>query len=416
MRRRFMAFILISAFITTFLNGCTDSRQKTDIEQVEYDPAVEAARYEIPEIPEADKDFMIEMGYNNCDHMVGGIIGERAGIYEALGLNVNLTKTNNTNIAQAMSTDQMHVAYMGSSAYAAHNEGAPICLSAANHLGGSYYLVLSNDIEDPKDLVGKTISISQNAENTVSWLRWSSDLGIPKELDNYDVVEMGQADAPAALASGQIDAYTCWDPYASQAEIMGIGHIVGIDWGTDTLDEKGQTDWNICCMFGMNSNFKKDHPELAERLIIAHMLSLQYIYQHPYNAAMMFAEGFGTEPEVGLLTIYMKTVAEGRTLNWIYEENSLQDVSERQKEYGIDEKYIQKINDPEDYIQTDILEASDVDTFEEFSQRISLDETFPIGMTFDDWLQKAKSIDGIESNIGDDIETPQIYLEEGYSN
>lgn len=209
MKNRIISILLISSVLLGFLAGCTDSRQSSSVEQVDYDPVEAVSKYELPEIPEEDKDFKIEMGYNNCDHMVGAIIGDLAGIYEALDLNVNVTQTNNTNIAQAMSTDQMHVAYMGSSAYRAHNEGAPVVMTAANHLGGSYYLVVSNDIQDPKDLVGKKLAISQNSENSPTWIKWTEELGIPREISNYDVVEMGQADAPAALASGQIDGYTC---------------------------------------------------------------------------------------------------------------------------------------------------------------------------------------------------------------
>lgn len=415
MKNRIISILLISSVLLGSLAGCTDSRQSSSVEQVDYDPVEAVSKYELPEIPEEDKDFEIEMGYNNCDHMVGAIIGDLAGIYEALDLNVNVTQTNNTNISQAMSTDQMHVAYMTSSAYRAHNEGAPVVMTAANHLGGSYYLVASNDIQDPKDLVGKKLAISQNSENSPRWIKWTEELGIPTEVSNYEVIEMGQADSPSALASGQIDGYTCCDPFASQAEIMDIGHIIGIDWGTDERDENGHPVWNLCCILGMNENFKKDHPELAERLIIAHALSQQYIYQHPYNAAMMFAEGFGTSPEVGLLTVYMKTIAEGRTLQWTYRDGAIEEETKRQEEYGIDEEYITRIKDIDGYIQTDLLEASEVEDFDEFAENIKLDETFPIGMPFEEWLAKSKAIDGIESDMGDDIKTPDIYVREGYT-
>lgn len=61
----------------------------------------------------------------------------------------------------------------------------------------------------------------------------------------------------------------------------------------------------------MSNDFKENHPELARRLVYAHEMAIEYMYTHPYNAAMMFADGFDVDPYVALRTIYMKTVAEG---------------------------------------------------------------------------------------------------------
>ena len=71
-------------------------------------------------------------------------------------------------------------------------------------------MVVSNDIKDPKtDLVGKKLAIGSGALKTPEWPRWSIELGVPKELENYEVVDMGQADAVFALKAGQLDGFTC---------------------------------------------------------------------------------------------------------------------------------------------------------------------------------------------------------------
>ena len=76
------------------------------------------------------------MGYFNCDHMVGAIIGEKAGIYKALGLNVNVTKSGET--LKALTSGAMDVGYTGiEGAIRAVNQGAPFSMAAANHMGGS---------------------------------------------------------------------------------------------------------------------------------------------------------------------------------------------------------------------------------------------------------------------------------------
>lgn len=48
------------------------------------------------------------------------------------------------------------------------------------------------------------------------------ELGIPADAGSYNIVDMGQQDACFALKAGQIDAFTCCDPYASIAEFEGL--------------------------------------------------------------------------------------------------------------------------------------------------------------------------------------------------
>ncbi len=37
-------------------------------------------------------------------------------------------------------------------------KGSPIVVAANNHIGGSEYLVVANDIKDPKELIGQKIA------------------------------------------------------------------------------------------------------------------------------------------------------------------------------------------------------------------------------------------------------------------
>lgn len=415
MKRKILSILLISCMLFS-LTACKDN-STGNVEKVAYDAKAVAAKYNLPEIPEADKNLKIQMGYNNCDHMVAAIVGEQAGIYKALGLNVTVTKTNNTNIAQAMTTGEMHVGYMGiEGALNARNEGAPIIMAAANHLGGSRYLVVSNDIKDPKDLVGKKLAITEDPENDPEWIKWASKLGIPTEKDKYQIVKMGQKDAPMALKSGQISAFSCCDPYASQCEYQALGRVVAVGWG-GTIDEtKEKNDhkhgWGMCCIYAMNENFKKEHPEVAQRLLVAHSMSLKYLYEHPYNAAMMFADGFGTAPEVGLMTIYMKTIAEGRTLTWEFNQENIDNFVKQYDEYKIDKKFRPKTDKLGEFVNLNFVKESGIESFSDFTKEDKIDEKFPIGISFEDWLKKAKEIDGIKNEVGNDIKIPEVYKEQ----
>ena len=161
----------------------------------------------------------------------------------------------------------------------------------------------------------------------------------------------------------------------------------------------------------MSNEFKDNHPELARRLVYAHQLAIKYMYEHPYNAAMMFADGFDVDPYVALRTIYMKTVAEGRTITWHFTEQNIENYEHYFTQYPqIPEEEIPQVNDVSKFISTEISEDAGVDDFESFIKE-NIDPVMPIGMTFEDWYNKAKEIDGISDKEAVDIaDTATSYL------
>lgn len=416
MKKRLLAVLLISVMTLSMLTACHDSSEKTatkDVKATGYDPEKAAADFDFGELSDEEKNYTIEMGYYNCDHMVGGIIGEKAGIYKAMGLNVNLTKSPET--LKALTSDAMDVGYTGiEGSIIAVNKGAPFCMAAANHMGGSRYLVASNDIKEASDLVGKTIAMTAEPEIDPEFLTWSKKLGIFADAASYNIVDMGQQDACFALKAGQIDAFVCCDPYASIAEYEGFGKILGTGWGAADVDAESSADtWGLCCIYAMSNDFKESHPELARRLVYAHQLAIEYMYEHPYNAAMMFADGFDVDPYVALRTIYMKTVAEGRTITWHFNEKNITNYENYYTQYSqISDEEIPHVADVNTFMSTEISEDAGVTDFDTFIKE-KIDPIMPVGMTFEDWYNAAKTIDSISDDDAVDIsDTATPYLNE----
>ena len=210
MRKRLLCLMLAASMLIVGLTGCKDSSNDTNTVQVDYNAEEEVAKYKdyLGEIPEADKDYVVELGYRNCDHMVAALVGEGSGIFDALGLTVNITKTGQ--IMEAMASGEMDVGYQGiQGAILSVNNGAPLFMAAANHLGGSEYLVVSNDIQDPEDLLGQKLAIGNEAWKNPQWCNWANSLNIPSETDgNYEIVDMGETDALLAMKAGQVDAFS----------------------------------------------------------------------------------------------------------------------------------------------------------------------------------------------------------------
>ncbi len=420
MKKRLVAVLLVAAMSMSLLTACRDSGESqatVDIEQTDYDPEAAVKDFEFGDLTDEEKNYTIEMGYNNCDHMVAAIIGEKAGIYKALGLNVNITKSGET--VKALVSGAMDIGYIGVGA-AALSQDPPYFIAAANHTGGSRYLVVSNDITEPSQIEGKTIAMTSTPEGNSEWRAWARDYNVSFNAADYNIVSMGQQDAMFALKAGQIDAFVCCDPYASIAEFEGFGHIMFTSWGIN-MPEDGSLpesdDWARCCALAMNKDFAEQHPELARRLVYAHMLSIKYLYEHPYNASMMFADGFDCDPYVGLRTVYMKTVAEGRTITWHWSQANLQNDEDFDTQFtnpSIIEKDISYVSIFEDSLKraTELADSAKLDDFDEYIKE-KVDPISPLGITFEDWYEHAKTIDGISDEDAVDIsKTATPYLNE----
>ena len=326
--------------------------------------------------------YTVNLGYYNCDHMVPACVGEAAGIFKELGLDVKIS--GNGKVPQAMAAGQMDVGYIGTRGLmAARPKGSPIMVAATNHIGGSMYLVVSNDIEKPEDLLGQPVAIGSDPLKSESWVcGYAQDTGLPSDPSNYECLSFGSdADKYLALKSGNIKAYTCCDPWGSMAEYEGTGKIMSTYMEMDGA-------MGVCCAFAMNGNFEKEHPELARKMVLAHTKSIEYIYTHPVKAAKIFADYYNVPEEVAMMTIYKKTVAEGRTLTWKIDDAQYAHAMEGYEKYDL----VDELPEYEDVVKKNMLAESGAKDFDEFIKN-DVDEVYPVGMSYDDWKAKAMELD-----------------------
>jgi len=329
-------------------------------------------------------NYVVQLGYYNCDHMVGACVAKDAGIFDEMGLKVNVT--GNGKVPQAMAAGQMDVGYIGTDGMMfAHMKGSPIFMAANNHIGGSYYLVASNNIKDAKDLVGKKLALGTDAEkNDPWWVAFSKKLGIPADSKKYENFDMDLKNKFFALRAGQLDGFTTCDPYGSWAEYENLGHIVA--GGKQTEGDI----WGLCCCYSMREGFATEHPELASKMVLAHTKAIEYIYLHPVHSAKIFAKYYDVPEEVALMTIYKKTGGEGRTLTWKIDKKEMQKFFDDVKEVP---NYT-NVEPMDKWINTSILDncgANDFDTF----IKTKVDSVFPTGMNYEDWKKKAYEVDPV---------------------
>ena len=350
------------------------------------------SRYQLEELSEEDKNYEVNLGYYNCDHMTAGPIGEYTGIYKLLGMNVKVT--GNANVPEAMQAGQMDMAYCGwTTTLSAVQKNVPLFIAAENHTGGAEYLVVRKgiDMSDPKNLIGKSVSIGTDAEKSnLNWAEWTEKLGIPRDSTQYEAMSMKDSDEYLAMTAGKLDAYICCDPWGTMAKYSDVGNII-IRQNTDrTAEGLGH---GTCCKVAMNYNFAKAHPKLAERMLLAHTLCLEFCYEHPYLASVGFSGYYNVPVKVALENFWRKFVNEGRTLRWDLNRSYMDNQLATMRHYGIRDD-INNVN-LDDYVDLTYFNNSGADDFEKFIKE-NIDPVFPEGQSWEDYYKRALAIDGIE--------------------
>ncbi|KAF0207138.1 MAG: ABC transporter substrate-binding subunit SaoX [Actinomycetota bacterium] len=358
--RRLTALILVIGMLAVALAGCASADKK---------PTTEGTT------PTEDMNYVVQLGYYGCDHMVAAAVARDAGIYDKLGIKVN--SVGGGNVPEAMAAGKMDVGYVGTEGVVrAEAKGSPIFVAANNHLGGSFYIVISSKLKDVKDLVGKRFGIAPDADKNDSyWVRMAADAGIPASPASYKATAIGGSDAYIAVKNGQLDGFVDCDPWCSASDLDGSGKIV------PTEAKLPNGEYGSCCVYSMNRKFQKEHPELAKKMILAHSLAVQYIYENPLEAAKIFAKEKGIDEKVALRTIYMKTNKDGRTLTWKIE-------PERFKAEFDYAKSVVPIDVPPiaEWLDSSTLDAAGTKDFDTFIKE-NVDPKYPLGMTYEDWLK-----------------------------
>lgn len=331
---------------------------------------------------EKTEEYTVKLGYYNCDHMTASVIAKDAGIFEDMGLSVDIS--GNGKVPQAMAAGQMDVGYIGvNNVFRSQLKGAPLVIGANNHKGGSYYLVVANDVEKPEDLIGEKLAIGTHPERSTGWTQIAKNLNLPVEGENYQGIDIGSStDALTALRMGEIKGFTACDPWASMAEYQGIGKIM------ETENKLLNGKWGVCCTYTLNKKFIEEHRELAKKMILAHAKAIQYIYEHPLKSAEIFADNYNVPLEVAVSTIYKKTVGEGRTLTWKLDPQEIRN----ELEWVQENDFISKEVKYENIVDESIYAEANVPDFDKFIAE-KIEKAFPLGMSYDLWYAKAQELD-----------------------
>lgn len=210
-------------------------------------------------------------------------IGIEQGFFEEEGLNVT-TAPVGTGAAGVTSliNGEFQVALGGlSGTITAVSQGIPVAFVSGGIADGgedgNFYATLvspDSDITSFKDLEGKTVAL--NSLNCC-WEFWTRESVIADggDADAVEFVQLAFAQQADALASGQVDAITTQQPFATQAELrdfVTIGNPAAIAYDNPTA---GTTN------YFMAQSFIDENPGVVERWRSALQKSADYANENP---------------------------------------------------------------------------------------------------------------------------------------
>ncbi len=192
----------------------------------------------------------------------------------------------------------------------ARENGVPLKAVALGHHDGNV-IVVAPEIDDPKQLRGKTVAIPHRLSSHNILLQMVLQRG-GLTADDVKVTELPPPEMPAALSEKRIAAYIVAEPFGAKAVVQGIGKVL---YSSPELWPR-----SICCTLVLREDAIDGRHEEAAALLHDYRLAADSLVRSP-QFALATAEKYLSAPEPVLK----------KSLEWI----DFSDLRLRQDEYQL---------------------------------------------------------------------------------
>ena len=198
-------------------------------------------------------------------------VADRQGLYAAQGLDVVVRLVpNNTEIVEALQRGDFQIGSVPiTTAIAAITHGAPLHIVAMTGRGSDGLLVRKADgINSLADLRGKKIATIRASILDVLLYDALARQGLDPTRD-VEMVYMGQlGDMIASLKTAQVEATSNTEPFMTDAELQGWGHILTY--------YTAQWPDHPCCVVVARDDFARSQPRALRGVLEAHCQAVQW--------------------------------------------------------------------------------------------------------------------------------------------
>lgn len=201
------------------------------------------------------------------------MIGLEQGFFEDEGLDVELIRlSSGKEVRDALISGSVNVGGVAPAPFAAAaSSGELVAIATLGLIGDSVGVVAGTDsgVSTLEDLKGKTIGAQEGSSSELIFLKKILPT-VGLTVDDLKMVNTEEADHPAVLSSGQVDAVIANEPFISIAEQQGIGHIVTPYTPFDpfpnlVLGQKGYVDENA---------------DAVQRYVTAHVATMHWMAEN----------------------------------------------------------------------------------------------------------------------------------------
>ena len=227
-----------------------------------------------------------------------------------------------------------------------------IVLLAVTEAGGDKYSVVvrkDSPYQSFDDLLGKIIAIKVGSGCYTAFLRYIDHKGW--SLDDFQVVDVGEAEALSALEAGSVDAVVYWEPIPSVLEAKGIARRL-MSFGP----ECGIKVYNPVYL-GANKKWVQENREAAIRFLAAFIESQYFLKEHPGAAARIVYETLKAEGiEVYSAKVYEESLKHHQYPIFINDE--IMDDTNMVSKFLYDQGKIDVLPDVRKYVDTSYIEEA----------------------------------------------------------
>ncbi|MBE6500107.1 MAG: ABC transporter substrate-binding protein [Methanobrevibacter thaueri] len=222
-------------------------------------------------------DETVKIGYLPSDHDAALFVADAQGLYKDKGIKTELVQFNNGgDLMTAMASGDVDVGYVGiSPVLSSISSGVPVKVISAAQTEGSGILVTDDsDIDNAKDLSGKTIATP--GEASIQHVLLSAYLkNNDMSLDDINESAMKVPSINDALKTGSLPAAITFQPYVSLGD-----NSDDID---ELIDSSEIMPGHPCCVVAASQDFLDKHADTAKEIVAIHKQATDFINDNIKN-------------------------------------------------------------------------------------------------------------------------------------
>ncbi|MFQ5684328.1 MAG: ABC transporter substrate-binding protein [Candidatus Binatia bacterium] len=232
-----------------------------------------------------DKPIQINAGSPGWDHSFP-FIAEKMGFWKKYGLKVNFLYGSFSRNRQMMSIGDYDAGYTQISDIMRYIEaGLPIKIVASTTYGAAT-LVGAPQIKSVSGLKGNTIAVTslRNVQYLVLVHHILPRFGLSRK--NVKLLRIRAPEVAALVTLNQVQAAFPFEPYGTDA--VGKGATMLLDWD-QIMDKKILNEEMFRNSLSMTDRLRVKHPDLAKKVVWAHLDALAVLRKDPEQATEILA-------------------------------------------------------------------------------------------------------------------------------